>query len=267
MITFWKSLVILAAIGASAYGQVPEQASPNVQASTSIPKHLELARELVATVKPENNKYVLNHGSGVRWKGDLFNSESSVNTACGGFVAAVMERAGNTSIDVVKSKTSSHILRVKQFLEAVANDWGFSKVSKVGEIVPGDLFLFRCNDRCVAAETNNFLGHKTVTEVDAAGHVTIVDVKPTQKKPTPPLIDGTQQWLVTVIDSSESPHDLKDTRWRAKSEPPVTGVGRGTYRVYTDMDGVPVGYTNGPNGQKLHTIKDRPILIGRPQAK
>jgi hypothetical protein len=266
MTAFWKPLIVMVVFAVSAYGQAVEQTLSTTQAS-SIPKHLELARELVATVKPENNKYVLNHGSGVRWKGDLFNSESSVNTACGGFVAAVMERAGNTSIDVVKSKTSSHILRVKQFLEAVANDWGFSKVSKVGEIVPGDLFLFRCNDRCVAAETNNFLGHKTVTEVDAAGHVTIVDVKPTQKKPTPPLIDGTQQWLVTVIDSSESPHDLKDTRWRAKSEPPVTGVGRGTYRVYTDMDGVPVGYTNGPNGQKLHTIKDRPILIGRPQAK
>ncbi|MGB4913776.1 MAG: hypothetical protein WBO95_16935, partial [Candidatus Dechloromonas phosphoritropha] len=44
----------------------------------AIPKHLELARELVATVKPENNNYeVFGPGRGVRWKGDFLTSENT----------------------------------------------------------------------------------------------------------------------------------------------------------------------------------------------
>ena len=41
--------------------------------SQEIPKYLELARELVATVKPENNRYnYVNHPIGVHWKDELF---------------------------------------------------------------------------------------------------------------------------------------------------------------------------------------------------
>ena len=39
-----------------AMGQV--LAADEVLSVTAVPKHLELARELVATVKPENNKYI-----------------------------------------------------------------------------------------------------------------------------------------------------------------------------------------------------------------
>ena len=41
-------------------------ADDEVQSSAPVPKHLELARELVATVKPENNKYVIRGPEGVR---------------------------------------------------------------------------------------------------------------------------------------------------------------------------------------------------------
>lgn len=221
---------------------------------TSIPKHLELARELVATVKPENNKYVLRGPDGVRWKGDLLTSENTVNAHCTGFVGAVLERAKSQTVKEVESKTYwKKYLRVDNYYEAVTKGYGFTQIAKLGDAKPGDVFLFRCNDPCGNSQTN-----------DVQGHITIIDVTPTQKKPTPPIIDGTLQWVVTIIDSADSPHSKDDTRNVADGMQKVTGVGRGTYRVYTDAEGMPVGYTTGPNHPKFHDIKDRPIAVGRP---
>jgi hypothetical protein len=254
-------LLLSVVVTASAYGQALETASPNVQAPSSVPKHLEIARELVATVKPENNKYVIFRHTGVHWKGDLFTSENSVNTMCVGLVTAVMERARSPSVGKVKSNTQwTRELRVNNYHEAISRELGFNKISKMGDVFAGDIFAFSCNDACSVTDAN---GNATS---NVQGHITFVDDKPTQKNPTPPLIDGTLQWLLPVIDSSPGPHDMKDTRWRPTGEPRVSGVGRGTLRIYTDLDGVPVGYTNGPNAKKLHTVQDRPIVFGRPQA-
>lgn len=160
-----------------------------VEGDITIPKHLELARELVATVKPENNKYVLRGPDGVRWKGDLFTSENTVNAHCTGFVGAVLERAKSQTVKEVESKTYwKKYLRVDNYYEAVTKGYGFTQIAKLGDAKPGDVFLFRCNDQCGNSQTN-----------DVQGHITIIDVTPTQKKPTPPIIDGTLQWVVTII--------------------------------------------------------------------
>ena len=45
----------------------------------------------------------------------------------------------------------------------------------------------------------------------------------------------------------------------------VTGVGGGTLRLYTDVEGRVVAYTDGPNGQRLFTSDTRPVVFGRPQ--
>ncbi len=219
-----------------------------------VPKHLELARELVATVKPENNKYVIRGPEGVRWKGDLFTSENTVNTMCTGFVSAVLEKAKNPTVKEVESKTywKKH-LRLDSYWEALQKGYGLQRVEAIESAKPGDLFMFWCNAGC-----------RTREGYEAYGHITIIDTTPTRKDPTPPLIDNTLQWLVTVIDSADGPHGRQDTRWRPKGEPLATGVGRGTYRVYTDLAGIPLGYTNGPNDPKFHDVKDRPIGIGRP---
>lgn len=228
-------------------------ASALAQDATTVPKHLELARELVATVKPENNKYRYIGPEGVRWKGDLFTSENTVNTMCTGFVGAVLEKAKSPTIKEVESKTYwKKYVRMDSYWEALQKGYGLQKVETLEAAKPGDLFMFICNDSCNSSEGT------------ALGHITIVDVAPKRKEPTPPLIENTVQWTVTVIDSADGAHSRDDTRWRPQGEPKVTGVGRGTYRVYTDMAGVPVGYTNGPNHPKFHDVKERPIGIGRP---
>lgn len=223
------------------------------QDATPVPKHLELARELVATVKPENNKYRFIGPEGVRWKGDLFTSENTVNTMCTGFVGAMLEKAKSPTVKEVESKTYwKKYVRMDSYWEALQKGYGIQKVETIESVKPGDLFLFMCNDSC------------NTSEGPALGHITIVDVAPKRKEPTPPLIENTLQWVVTVIDAADGPHGREDTRWRAQGEPKVTGVGRGTYRVYTNMAGIPVGYTNGPAAPKFHSAKERPIGMGRP---
>ena len=89
-------------------------------AEDAIPKHLELARELVATVKPENNKYRFIGPEGVRWKGDLFTSENTVNTMCTGFVGAMLEKAKSPTVKEVESKTYwKKYVRMDSYWEAL----------------------------------------------------------------------------------------------------------------------------------------------------
>lgn len=232
-------------------------ASAFAQDSQSIPKYLELARELVATVTPENNKYEFNGPQGVRWKGDLFTSENSVKTACGPFVAAVFERAKDPTIDKIKSHINfsqrAKYVRITDWYEASNKGWGLKKVANLSNVQPGDLFIFACMDRCGTSQG------------DVPGHITIVDVKPQKSTPKHPIVEGTEQWQLTVIDSADSAHDRNDTRFVRKGEKKITGVGRGTYRIYSDASGIPVGYATGFVGAKFHPIAERPITIARPE--
>ena len=223
--------------------------------SNAVPKYLELARELVATVTPENNKYEFKGPQGVRWKGDLFTSENSVKTACGGLVAAVFERAKDPTIDAIKTHIGTRYrtsaVPMKDWYEASNKGWGLKKIPSLGDVRPGDLFIFSCLDKCETSQG------------DAKGHIAIVDIKPYKIAPRKPLVGGADQWVVTVIDSADSAHDQNDTRHVPKGDKKITGVGRGTYRVYSDADGSPVGYTSGL-GAKYHDIAMRPIVISRP---
>lgn len=251
MRAFWKPMITLIVVATHAYGQVP------LQTPGSIPKYLELARELVATVTPENNKYEFNGPQGVRWKGDLFTSENSVKTACGPFVAAVFERAKDPTLDKIRDisrMNRSKYVRVTDWTDAAKKQIGMKQIKDLSDVQPGDLFIFSCNDECGTSQG------------DVPGHIAIVDVKPSAVSPRSPIVDGTQQWAVTVIDSADSAHDRNDTRFVRKGEKKITGVGRGTYRIYSDASGVPVGYTNG-FGTKYNPIAIRPIVIGRPESQ
>lgn len=208
-----------------------DDSSPQV-----IPKHLALARELVATVKPENNRYNLVNPTGVHWKGDIFRSENSVDTMCTGLVQAVMEKANSQSIEEVKSKTSwKHILRVENFVEAMKKGQGLRRIETVNDVQPGDIFILRCQD-----DHSCDLGGYSVQ-----GHVAVVDAKLSKQVVKRPSVAGTVQWKLTVIDSNTGAIDPGDTRRTPVGSPKISGVGRGAYLIYTDESGIPVGYSNG----------------------
>lgn len=229
-----------------------------VSAAQEVPKHLQLARELLETVKPENNAYNIKAlpGAGdIRWKGDFMTSENSINTMCVGFVNGVLDRARSKTPKEVRNGTQWSIYpRVNSYFEAVEKEIGMKHIKKMDDIEAGDIFVFSCVGGCATDSTNS-----------AQGHITIVDVKPTKlDTPGAPLKEGTFQWKVTVIDTDDNPHGKDDTRYTAPGEAKKTGIGRGSYFVYADANGVPVGYINTFR-RKFFDVETRKIAFGRPQ--
>lgn len=217
-----------------------------------VPKHLELARRLVDTVKPENNHYVYRGTQGVRLAGDLFTSEDTINTMCSAFVTAMFERTKHPAIDKIKwgGEWVNGYLRVSSFATAIEQGRGLDKLSNLKDVVPGDLFVFSCIDACATKEGASL------------GHVGFFDAIPEKlDEPQEPLVPGTIQWKVAIVDVVDIPWTRMDTRYM-QAGPKGQGVGRGVFRIYTDEHGSPVGYKAGgpywPNSK-------RSILLGHPQ--
>ena len=78
----------------------------SVSAEEAIPKHLQVARDIVKNIKPENNYYT-NDRRYVRFPGDLFTSEYHVHTNCTGLVESSMEKAYDISPKFSTRKFSS----------------------------------------------------------------------------------------------------------------------------------------------------------------
>jgi hypothetical protein len=223
------------------------------QATEPIPKHMVLARELVDTVRPENNLYnATPTATGIHWASDG-HPENKVDTMCSEFVGGVLKKANNTTYDMLKAYTrKTRFLHTNNFVEAVNKDI-LQKVQDIREVKVGDIMVFTCQQKCA-----------TAGGIPAQGHVAFVDAVPEKIVGHRPVVPGTTQWKVTLIDSTDSLHDSEDTRnYRFLSRPKATGVGRGSFTVYVDGDGKFAGYSSGWH----HTYFDssqRPLMFVRP---
>jgi hypothetical protein len=90
----------------------------------------------------------------------------------------------------------------------------------------------------------------------------LVDAPPQPRVATAPLLPGTRQYAVTVIDSSHSVHGLADTRGSPTRH--GTGVGRGTFRLYADSAGKIVASAwSVLAGSRLSDARVRKLAVGR----
>lgn len=234
----------------------PTASGVDATIQSTIPRHLQLARELVATVKPENNRYnFVNRPTGVHWKGDVFRSENSVDTMCVGLVTDVLEKAESPAFKELKSKVNwRKQVWGRDFVEAMKQGYGFSQIKKIDEVEPGDIYILRCAPDLGCSAQG----------APAEGHVAFVDVKPFKQASKRPFVAGTTQWVVTLIDSDLGPHDPEDTRRTLPGAPKITGVGRGSVRIYTNDDGAQVGYSNGW-GTKYIPVDRAWVFFARPK--
>lgn len=100
-------------------------------------------------------------------------------------------------------------------------------------------------------------------DAENSGHVMLVAETPRRIKPTRPEVEGTEQWEVTVIDSSRSGHGKTDTR-RRDDGTFGSGVGQGVFRVYTNRDGSIAGYTWSTFANSdYYALSDRDLVVGR----
>jgi hypothetical protein len=114
------------------------------------------------------------------------------------------------------------------------------------------------------------LALKYPKEMDNTGHIAIINALPVIKEiATQPIVNGTIQWLVEVLDQSGG-HGDNDNRGQYDG-----GLGIGYMRIYTDSTGAIAGYTwsNHPKSKFIRAAQEpgsaslsrgqRGILIGR----
>jgi len=218
-----------------------------------VPKHLQLARELIENIKPENNKY--DPQGYIAWKGDVFSSDYKVRAECGQFVGYMLDKGGSHAYSQLKSKTFwRRDPRSDNWYESVVKGYGFSNILDIREAKPGDVAVELYNKQ-IPLKVGGY----------AIGHVMLID-SIEQMEPDAPIVENTLQWKVVILDSTENPHGPTDTRFVPKDSgrDQVTGAGRGPIRIYTDSDGHVVGRAWSENPRTYHSIAEYPFVIGHP---
>lgn len=211
-----------------------------------VPKHLDLGRSLVAALSPENTSY--RHQGWVVWKGDFLASQYKAHTDCSGLINSLLERAESPSFIRLKMVARHGRPRVDDYYSLISHQDGFKRINALTEVLPGDIIAV-----------------KYPPGEEDTGHIMLVDTKPVlRKKDTKPMVEGTKQWEVTIIDSSKSPHGKSDTRQNEDGSK-RDGVGRGIVRLYSNEHDEPVGYSwSTASSSHVHVSTTRPIVIGRP---
>jgi len=213
-----------------------------VAAQESLPKHLLDARSLVERLDLNNTNY--EHAQGkVVWSGTV---ES--HTDCSGLIDHLLMHSYWYSPEAFKRWFDSHRPTARRYHDAIVAQKGFVQMQSVRELRPGDLIAI-----------------KYLTQKENTGHIMIVDEAPQRMKAKKPLVDGSEQWAVTVIDSSESGHGPTDTRHKkGPNGKDHQGLGRGVFRLYTTQQGKITGFSwSTLSVSKFVAPEEEHLVLGR----
>lgn len=219
-----------------------------VASQTTKLSHLDLARILVREIRPENTSYQHKQGY-IKWKGEDGADTYESHVDCSGLLNVLLERAyGVTSSDFEKW-LGKHRPLASEYFDAIMQQQHFRAITAARNVRPGDIIAIR-----YPPGTN-----------DNTGHIMIVNEVPSPRKPSKPEVEATEQWEVSVIDSSENSHGKTDTRRKADGTS-GDGVGQGIFRLYTNNSGEIVGYTWSTFANSdYYDQNTRHLVIGRLQ--
>jgi hypothetical protein len=211
--------------------------------------HLWWAEKLVSGIDQGSTSYVhQRRAGGVGW-GDKGSGAYS-HTDCSGFTNALFEHTYGFDhdymgkwLDMDPKKTGP---TASKYYASIVAQRGFRHIKKLTDVLPGDILAIY-----YAYDKSN------------TGHVMVIAGLPRKIGSGQPLVDGTEQWQVLIIDSSRSPHWKGDTRWKGE-KPEYDGLGKGMLRLYSGSNGEIAGYTWSLSPKsKFHSIKERPLAAGR----
>ena len=208
----------------------------------SISKHLAIAMSLVSHLDLANTNY--EHGA----PSVSFTAPFASHTDCSGFIDALLGQAYGFDKDQLKQWFGSSRPTARRYHDAIDEGNGFKKIEHVQDIQPGDLLAVK------------YFNNKSNT-----GHVMLVAARPERMAAKEPLLPGTAQWSVTVIDSSESGHGPTDTRHKKGTDgKDHDGLGEGVLRIYSDAAGSVTGFAwSTLASSKFKEPTDEHLVIGR----
>ncbi len=216
-------------------------------APDSEPPHLREAVRLADAIKPEQTEY-RHRPSLVHWPEDSGGAEC--RTDCSGFVDLLLRHSYSwISREWLENQTGKKRPLAGDLYDAIQGHKGFDPVGRIADVLPGD-----------------FIVMKYPVDSDNTGHAMLIESLPKKHAATEPLEPKTEQWEVAVIDETSSPHGSTDSRYQG---PGIKngGLGRGTFRIYTNPDGTFDGYTWSPGPKnKFYGPDTRPMVIARLKA-
>ncbi|TFW02974.1 hypothetical protein E4K72_13215 [Oxalobacteraceae bacterium OM1] len=146
---------------------------------------------------------------------------------------------------------------------SIETEKGFRQIHDARTIAPGDILA------------HAMLNIDDKRQTGTTGHVFLINSDPKPIEPREPVVVGTQQFEISIIDSNEEHVGADDTRL-ADPANKLTGLGRGTIRLYVDADGKLVGWARTFKVTKRFFSYDsrfpsdtklRKAAIGRPLPK
>jgi hypothetical protein len=208
------------------------------------PRHVQLARQLVEEVTPENNLYAT--PTHITWRG-IDGATISTNTSvCSTLITKLLKQAYNfTNADFI-TWTGESTPEAEDYYDAAASNNGFKRLTNIADVQVGDVFIAK------------YLQQTT----SATGHIAMIAAPPHLVSSTP----SERRYSVSVIDSSSSYHGTSDTRYRID---PTTGdyddgVGQGTMRMITDTNGLLIKYSwSTLSNSIIYDATERPSLLAQ----
>lgn len=194
---------------------------PSALHASSTP--LDLARAMIARVSVGSNAYV--HRPLV-WSLPA-DGEACFRGDCSGVLVLTFREAYGWNAAAFRSNTGAERPLSKHLYDSVGAGRVFLPVERVGDLKAGDWLFVRY------LETNK--GRDT-------GHVMLVasNFEPSWNRvAAPPLVEGTLQIALPIIDSTIGHHGTGDSRVGAGTN---GGIGLGFLRLYVAHDGTPSGY-------------------------
>lgn len=230
-------VVILSAV--HLYGAVPAAFAQDATAA----KHVASALQLVDGLDLSNTDYA--HGAPhVTWTAPV-----ASHADCSGFIDELLMHDDGYRAEDFKRWFDSRRPTAERYHDAIVEGRGFERIASIESLRPGDLIAI-----------------KYLTRHDNTGHIMLVVEAPQSMRPGLPLVPGTDQWSVTVVDSSASGHGPTDTRHgRGADGRDHDGLGRGVVRLYAASDGRVAGFTwSTLKTSRFVAPEDEDVVLGRP---
>lgn len=207
---------------------------------------LDYAEQMVAAIKPEDNEYV-HKNVRLAWPGVDGATEYACHADCSGFYTRLLEHAYGWDAAYFKKWLGTARPLAHTWHDAITAGNGFTRIRRAQDLRPGDVICWKFEP-----------GEKEDT-----GHIVLVAAEPKPRQSTEPIVEGTRQWEVLIIDSSKSGHGTKDTR-RKPDKTYNQGVGKGTLRLYTTPDGELAGYSwSVLKASEFFPTDKHPLAAGR----
>jgi len=237
-----KSIFSAAVLLLLCSGAIAQQRAEMKKSAPAEPKHLTVARQLVAHLDLANTDY--EHGT----PSVKFTAPCESHADCSGFADALLQHSYGLDKEQFRKIFGSGRPSAKRYHDAIEEENGFKEIKHVGDFQPGD-----------------FLAVKYFSRKDNTGHVMLAASSAVRMSPARPIVPGTQQWEVTIIDSSETGHGPTDTRHAKGADgKDHDGLGEGVLRIYSDADGTVAGFAwSTGSASKFKAPSDEHLVIGR----